>query len=184
MKKKASVLDLISKHYKLIILALIAMIIFNQWIVFVITVILFTFLGMSSVSLSRVMPQISIETITPSAILVGYIWGWQFGLGFGLIVGMVSYVNASQMNLTTIICSLLMGLVGVLAFLFKDLGFNFFWSFQIVYFIRANLSYFLISRINSNVVENIMHSYVESIYNMVIIVNFMTLFHGIIISLI
>ena len=183
MRKKTSVMDAISKHYKLILLAVIAMIIFNQWIVFVITVILLTFIGMTSVSFSRIMPHISIETVTPSAILVGYIWGWQFGLAFGLIVGLVSYMNASLINLTTIICSLLMGLVGVLAYLFRDLGFDFIWTFEIVYVIRANLSYFLISRINSNVVENIMHSYVESVYNMVIIINFMTLFYGIINSL-
>lgn len=183
MKKFDDLLKLINKHKRLLLFFAILLVIFHKFIVMIITLIIFLILGMVSMKLSRVMPHISLETVTPTSILVGYIWGWQIALAYGLIAGTIGYTNASQMNITTIICTGLMGLVGVLGSLFKSLAFPFWVAYLLAYTIRAFLSYFLISKVNSNVIENITHSFIESIYNMVVVINFMTIFHVIILKL-
>lgn len=180
--RKEELINLFKGNSKLILLAAIGVIIFQKYMVMMVTFIILAFLGIFTIKISRAVPHISIETVTPSAILMGYAFGWKVGLIFGLLVGFIGYVRASQVNLTIIICSLLMGLVGVLADMFKGMGMAFWLAYLIAYFIRANVSYFLISKINSNVVENIMHSYLESLYNMVVVIHFMTLFYSIILN--
>ena len=174
----------LKKHIRLFLLSIIIIIVFHKYIVFLISFFLLGYLGIFTIKISKVVPHISIETVTPSSILIGYIWGWKAGLIFGILFGLLGFINSGQINLISIICILLMGLVGVTADIFATLGLAFWISYLLAYFIRANLSFFIISRVNSNVVENIMHSYVESGYNMIIIIHFMMIFHSIILNFI
>jgi hypothetical protein len=177
--RKEELIKFFRGNSKLFLLAAIGIIIFHKYMPVVICFLIFAALGIFTIKISRAVPHISIETVTPSAILMGYAFGWKVGLVFGILVGFIGYIRASQVNLTIIICSLLMGLVGVLADMFKGMGMAFWVAYLLAYFIRANLSFFLISKINSNFVENIMHSYIESLYNMVVVIHFMTLFYGV-----
>lgn len=180
--KKEELTNFFKGNSKLILLAVIGFVVFQKYMVMMVSFVLFALLGIFTIKISRAVPHISIETVTPAAILMGYAFGWKVGLIFGILIGFIGYIRASQVNLTIIICSLLMGLVGVLADMFKGMGMAFWLAYLIAYFVRANLSFFLISKINSNVVENIMHSYIESLYNMVVVIHFMTLFYSIILN--
>jgi hypothetical protein len=184
MKKSNNLVELIKKNKTLFLLAAIIIVIFNKYIILMIALIIFAFLGIFTIKISRMVPHISAETVTASSILIGYLWGWQIGLAFGIIVGFAGYVNASQMNITTIICSLLMGLCGILGSLFHNLGYQFWVAFILAYVIRANLSFFLISMVNPNTFENILHSYVESVFNIVVTMQLLQVVYNVIVPLI
>jgi hypothetical protein len=179
---KEQFIGFFKKNNRLILVAILAIIIFRNWLAMLISFFVFFVLGLFTIKISRIVPHISIETVTASSILMGYTFGWKVGLIFGIFTGFTGYVRASQVNLTIIICSLLMGLVGVLADMFKGMGMAFWIAYLVCYFIRANMSFFLISKINSNFIENIMHSYVESLFNMVVVIHFMVIFHDILLN--
>ncbi|MBN2368261.1 hypothetical protein JXC34_04535 [Candidatus Woesearchaeota archaeon] len=182
--KPNKLIDAIKDNLKIVLLAIILLVVFNKHVVMIITMTLLMFIGHFMMKISRIMPHISLETVTPSAILIGYIWGWPAGLAFGIIVGLTGFIKASQLNLTILICSLLMGFVGVLAPLFKSLGMSFAVAYLVSYTIRGLTSFTLMRMIGQSPVENISHSFVESGYNMVVVIHFMMLFYKIITSLI
>jgi hypothetical protein len=182
--KNNAVIAFLDKYKTFILASAIALVLFRNYIFMIVSFILFAALGWWTMKISRMVPHISAETVTATSILMGYIWGWPVGLCFGLLVGFSGYVNASQMNMTTIICSFLMGLSGVLGSLFHTFGFPFWIAFVATYFIRANLSFFLISMVNPDKMENIMHSYVESLFNVAVVLQFLQIIYGILIKFI
>jgi hypothetical protein len=184
LAKNNKLLDFFNKNKTFILLAALAIVVFHKYLVMIITFILLAALGLFTIKISRIVPHISAETVTASSILMGYMWGWQVGLVFGLVIGFSGFINASQMNITTIVCSLLMGLCGILGAVFFSLNYPFWLAFIITYVIRANLSFFLISPINPNVMENILHSYVESLFNIIITLQFLQIIYFVLMKLV
>jgi hypothetical protein len=178
--KKKTLFANLRSNLTFIILGLIALIILHTQIVKILLIIMLVTAGWYTMKISRMMPNISIETVTASAILLGYLYGWQIALAFGLIVGISGYIRVSQLMLTTIVASAFMGLCGVLGALFAKLGYAFWIAYLITYGLRAVISFPVYQTINPDLVGNIMHSFVESIFNMVVTINFMIIIYNLI----
>ncbi|MFH2021469.1 MAG: hypothetical protein ABIJ34_08720 [archaeon] len=171
--KKFNLVTFLRKNFKLIILAGIAMILFNRYVILIVLTAIFTVMGVETQKISRIVPHINVETITPSSILIGYLYGWKIGLLFGLGLGMYSFFRVSLIKLTSITSALLMALSAVLADLFKSLGFSFYIAFIIVMVIRSNIGFFLFNQINPDMLENFMHGYVEGLFHIFITLQLM-----------
>jgi hypothetical protein len=178
-QKKFDAIGFFKSNFKMILLAAIAMILFNKYVFLIILMFINAFLGMLTLKVSRLVPHISIETVTSSAILVGYLYGWKWGLFFGLAVGLYGYVQISLIKLTTIVNALFMGLSGVLAYGFHSMGFDFWWAFFWTYIIRMNIGFMVFRQLNPDLTENIMHSYGDGFFSIFITFQLMQLMHNI-----
>jgi hypothetical protein len=178
---KKNIEEYIKKNYRLLLVVAIALLVFHKYIIIIVLFLLFGFMGMYSLKVTRMVPNISVETITSSSILFGYVWGWKLGLAFGVIFGLYGYTKISFLKLTTIVNALFMGLAGVTASLFASLGYSFWWSFFLSYIIRANLGFFVFSFLQPNVVENVMHSYGDAIFNVLIVYQLMQAIYSIVV---
>ena len=164
---------IIRKNFKFLLLGAISLLIFHQYIVLILLLIFFTILGVMTLKVSQLVPHISIESVSASAILLGYVWDWKIALAFGVVVGLFGYTKISQLRLKAIVSTLFMGLSGVMGDLFHTMGYSFFWTFIIIYLIRSNLGFFVFYMLEPNVTENIMHSYGDAIFNVLITVQLM-----------
>ena len=158
MKKIIKLLEFIKQNKTFLLLAAIALILFNHYIVLIGLIIFFWFLGMISFKVTGMIPHVSVETISASSILLGYIWGWKWGLGFGLIFGLYGYIQISRIKLKSIINVLLMGLGGVLSAIFASLNYSFTIAYMFTFIIRIimNNIIFLASLLARNPAEIIL----------------------------
>ncbi|MBN1502277.1 hypothetical protein JW930_01930 [Candidatus Woesearchaeota archaeon] len=183
MTKKVDLKTFLTKNLRFILLGLLLLAVFHSYIVQIVLMLMLAILGVYSLRVTRMVPHISVETISASAILFGYLYGWQVGLAFGVIVGIAGYIMISLMKLTTIVNALFMGLCGVLAALFHNLNFSFQGAFIVSFTIRAFLGYPTFSTLNPGLVENIMHSFGDALFNIAITMQIMTLLYGLILIL-
>ena len=141
----------------------------------------FTVLGTISLRVTKFVPHISVETITASAILFGFVWGWKIGLIFGLGAGLFGTIYNGFLKLTTMINAILMGFCGLLGAIFGSLGISFWLSFFLTYIIRSNLGFFIFQMVKPDIVENIIHSYGDAVYNVLIVSQLMAAVYRLII---
>ena len=178
-KKKFDAVGFVKQNFKIILLAVIAMILFKDYVLLIILMFINAILGVLTLKVSRLVPHISIETVTSSAILIGYLYGWKWGLIFGLSVGLYGYVQISLIKLTTIVNALFMGLCGVIADACNTLGFNFWMAFLITYMFRMNVGFLIFRQLNPDLTENIMHSYGDGFFSIFITYQLMQLLYTI-----
>jgi len=170
----------IQKNFKLYILGLIGLILFRKYIIQIILFLIFGVIGMQSLKVTRMVPHVSVETITASSILFGYVWGWKLGFSFGVCFGIFGYIQVSMLKDTTILNSLFMGFCGILGDLFHSMGMTFVWAFVLAFVIRSNLGFLVYSIIKPDIIENLMHSYGDALFNVLIVMQLMSFIHGII----
>jgi hypothetical protein len=168
MKSSADFAAAIQKNLKYILLSVILMIIFRQYVVMILVGLLLAVLGITTLQVSRLVPHISIETISGAAIFMGFVWGWKVGLIYGIGVGLIGYVKISLLKHTTLVNALLMGFCGVLGALFGSLGYQFFTAYLFTYFIRAPLGLLIFAMLNPDIFENFMHSVGDGSFSVLI----------------
>ena len=168
MANKTDIIELLKKNLKYILLILILLIVFHEYILIIVLFGFMLVMGLLSLRFSKVVPHISIETISASAVFFGYMWGWKLGFAFGFITGLAGYIYIGLVKLTTITKSLLMGFSGILGAIFAMIGFKFVPAFMISFLISSNLSYFIFSFISSDKLENLVHAYGDSIFSVII----------------
>ena len=181
MKKRIKLLEFIKQNKTFLLLAAIALILFNHYIVLIGLIIFFWFLGMISFKVTGMIPHVSVETISASSILLGYIWGWKWGLGFGLIFGLYGYIQISRIKLKSIINVLLMGLGGVLSAIFASLNYSFTIAYMFTFIIRIILNNIIFPLVESDMMENVIHGFGDPIFNMLITFQIMNLIYNIVI---
>jgi len=113
--KKTTITEFIKQNGKMLLLAVISLIIFNKYIIIIGVFILFGILGIISLQVTRLIPHVSIETISASSILLGYLWGWKLGLAFGVIFGLYGYMKISLIKLKTDFPVLYIDLIHIVA---------------------------------------------------------------------
>ncbi len=180
--KKNNFIDSFNKNKKYFLIATLVLLIFHKYIVVILLGIIFTVLGTITVRVTKFVPHISVETISASAILFGFVWGWKAGLIFGVGAGLFAAVYNGFLKLTTIVNSLFMGLCGVLAALFDSLGYNFTVAFLLTFLIRSNLGFFVFQFIKPDFFENMVHSYGDALFNVLIVLQIMRVIFEIMIS--
>jgi hypothetical protein len=166
--KKNTVIDFFNKYRYFLLLSAIALVLFNKYIVLIGLIIGLTMVGMLSVRMTMLVPHISIETITASSVLLGYIYDWKIGLGFGLIIGMYVYALHGFVKLKAIINVLLMGLCGVIAAIFASFGYSFTLAFMLTFIIRLILNNIIFPLVESDMFENFIHANGDPLFNMLI----------------
>jgi len=178
--KKSKFIEDLKKNHKVILLALISLLVFNKYIVMIGFFIILGLIGIASLKVTRLMPHISIETISASAVLMGFVWGWKIGLIFGFVVGLYGYVNISLIKLKPIINVILMGLCGICGALFHSLGYEFRWAFFMTFVVRLILNNIIFPLVESDFFENLMHGVGDPIFNMLITSQLMYLLYKLI----
>ena len=73
-------INLLKKNITLVLFAAILLVIFNKYLVAIVLIILLSILGFITLQVSRIVPHISIETVTAGSILLGYIYDWKIAL--------------------------------------------------------------------------------------------------------
>ena len=176
-RKKIDFAKLIREKLNLILFGLILLVVFNKLAVQLVLAIIFTITGIYSLKFGRFIPSVSIETISASAILFGYVWGWKYGLIFGFAAGAFGYISISMINIIAVINIMFMGLCGVWAAMFAALGFSFQKAFILSFVLRAILGFPTFQAIISNPVSNIVHAVGDSIFNIIVLLQLMTFIH-------
>src|SRR3989344_334947 len=177
--KKTTITEFIKQNGKMLLLAVISLIIFNKYIIIIGVFILFGILGIISLQVTRLIPHVSIETISASSILLGYLWGWKLGLAFGVIFGLYGYMKISLIKLKTIIAAMLMGICGVIAAIFASLGYSFASAYLLTFLIKMGLNQIIFPLVESNMTENFIRSFGDPIFNMLITFQLMQLIYTI-----
>ena len=183
MKKRNEIIEFLKTHHKLLLLSVISLVLFHNYIVLIALFFIFGILGIASLKVSTVVPHISIETISASATLIGYVWGWKLGLAFGLLFGFYSIITLSFVKLKTIINVLLMGICGVVAAIFASLNYSFTVAFMLTFIIRIVLNNIIFPLVEPDMMENLMHAFGDPIFNMLITYQFMNVIYNIIMYL-
>ena len=183
MKKRNKILEFLKAHHKLLLLGVISLILFHNYLVLIVLFIIFGLLGMASLKVGTIVPHISIETISASAVLIGYVWGWKFGLAFGLLFGFYAHVKLSFIKLKTIINTLLMGICGVIAAIFASLNYSFTIAFMLTFVVRMVLNNIIFPLVEPDMMENLVHGFGDPIFNMLITYQFMNVIYNIIMHL-
>ncbi len=168
MKKKIDIKRLFNKYLKYVLIILIIIVVFHNYLLKMTLFLVLTFMGVMSLRASTYVPHISIETISASAVFFGFIWGWKMGLAYGVVAGLAGYIYIGLIKLTTLTKALLMGLAGVVGSIFAALGFSFIPAFMLTFLIMSNFSFFVFSFISSDMIENITHAYGDSIFSVII----------------
>ncbi|MEK6916518.1 MAG: hypothetical protein AABW92_02125 [Nanoarchaeota archaeon] len=179
MNNTKNIIDFVKQNRKLLLFSIISLIIFNKYIIIISLFILFGLLGILSLQVTRLIPHISIETISSSAILIGYVWGWKLGLLFGISFGLYGYMKISLIKLKTIIAALLMGLCGVIAAIFATLNYSFGYAFIFTFIIKMVLNQLIYPLVESNMTENFIHSFGDPLFNMLITFQLMQIIYKI-----
>lgn len=179
-KKKTGIVEFFQKNKTILLLGAIVFFLVSMWggvqlILIIALAIPFIILGAISLQVSRMVPHISIETVTGAAIVMGYLFGWRVGLWFGILAGIIGYVKIGLIKLTTIVNALFMGLCGVLAAFFHGFGYSFYLCYLFTFIIRANIGFLVFKQLNPDLFENIMHSYGDGAFNVLITVHLMQL---------
>ena len=143
----------------------------------------FTILGTATPRITRFVPHISIETVSASAILFGYVWGWKIGLIFGFGAGMFGTIYNGFLKLTTMVNAMFMGVCGIFGAIFASLGFSFWWAFLLTYIVRANLGFFVFQLIKPDLLENVIHSYGDALFNVLIVSQIMAAIYRLILPI-
>lgn len=169
--------NFLKENRYLILVLLISLIIFHQYIVLISLLIFFGVIGLFSFKITRYIPHISVETVTASSVFLGYVYGWKIGLGFGIIAGMYGYIKNSMVKLKPIINVLLMGLCGVIGAIFASLNYSFIVSYMLTFVIRIILNFLVFPLIEPDMFENVLHGLGDPIFNMLITFQFMNLIY-------
>ncbi len=177
---KNSLLDFVDKYKTFLLLSAIALVVFNKYIVMILLLIVFGILGISSLKVSRLVPHISIETITASSVLLGYAYGWKIALGFGIFFGLYGYTMISMIKLKSIINALLMGLCGVIASIFASMNYSFFAAYMLTFIVRIVLNMLIFPLVEPDQFENMIHGFGDPIFSMLITFQFMNILFNLI----
>jgi len=179
MGKKFNIIAFLNKYKTFLLLGAIGLILFHNYldIVLIVLLIFLVILALLSVRVTMMDPHISIETITASSILLGYVWGWKIALGFGLIIGFCAYALNGMLKLKTIINILLMGLCGVVAAIFANLHYSFTIAYMLTFLIRLILNNLIFPLVESDWIENMIHSNGDPLFNVLITFQIMNLIY-------
>lgn len=180
MKKKEKFIETLKKNLKFILLAVILMVIFHKYFLKISLFIGLAIMGVLSQQFSKLVPHISIESVSASAVFFGYVFGWKWGFAFGALVGMAGFIYVGLVKLTTITKSMMMGLSGILGAIFASLGLKFVPAFIICFLISSNLSYFVFSFLNSDKFENLTHAYGDSAFSVIITMQLLNIIYRLI----
>lgn len=181
--KKNKLLEYVKEHHKILLLAAISLILFNKYIVLITFLILLGILGMMSMKITSIVPHISIETVSASAVLFGFVWDWKIGLIFGLVFGMYGYIKLSIIKLKTILNAVLMGVCGIMGGVFASMGYSFRIAFILTFVVRIVLNNIIFPLVESDMFENLVHGFGDPLFNILITGQFMQLFYTLIVYL-
>lgn len=176
--KKSTILDYVIKNRTPLLIAAIALVIFHKYIVLISLAILLGMIGLSSFKVSRYVPHISVESVTASSVLLGFLYGWKIGMGFGIVFGLYGYANNSMIKLKSIINSLLMGICGVIASIFAALDYSFLMTYMLTFAIRIALNFMIFPLVEPDMFENTIHGLGDPLFNMMITFQFMNILYG------
>ncbi|MBD3202859.1 hypothetical protein GF327_01075 [Candidatus Woesearchaeota archaeon] len=184
MNTKIKTINFVKENIRLLLAGIIALILLNDFIVLITLFILLGFAGVYSLLATRMVPHISIESISASAILLGYIYNWQIAVLFALIFGAYGFIKISRLNLISITMILFMCLSGVLGNLFASLGYDTFWiAFVISFTIRSLLSFPVMQVVNPNMVKNFTHAVGDWMFNVFVTIHFIRLIYQVLSAL-
>jgi len=166
--KKSAVLEFIKKYQTFLLISAIAMLVFRDYILLISVIVCLALLGLLSIKVSMIVPHISVEAVTASSILLGYLFDWRIGLGFGLVIGMYGYALNGMLKLKSIINVLLMGLCGVIAAIFASFHYSFVVAYMLTFVIKLILNNIIFPMVESDMFENMIHSNGDPLFNMLI----------------
>ncbi len=150
----------------------------------IVLTIVFVPLAVLSTKFGKIIPHMTPETVTASAIMMGYLFGGKIGFLFGLFVGLYAYTKNSCINLNFLTLIIMSACCGVLASFLESRGMNFLWAFGTTIVIRnavgLPLYMFVIFPAPA---ENIMQHAFHALFNLAILMplffaifNLMTIF--------
>ncbi|MFH0876503.1 MAG: hypothetical protein V1859_11290 [archaeon] len=163
------------QNLKFIILALILMIIFNDYVVRIILFIILGLIGIESIKITRFLPNINLETIGATSIFLAYRYDWKIAALFSVVFGLVGFMKVSKLNLMSLMVIALNCLGGTLAQFLKIFGYKFELVFIMAMIIKNVISIPVMQVVNPNIPKNIGHAIIDGFINVFLIIHFMSI---------
>ena len=127
--------------------------------------------------MSKMIPNVTIETMSVTAILVGLLYGPKNGFIYGIVVSIIVYGSMGLLKFTTLLNSLVIATGGLFSGLFLQISpFGQETTFIICLFFRAVLGIVVFWNITSDKFEAAAHAIIDPIVNIVL---YMPIFYNI-----
>lgn len=161
---------------------LVLYIIYAEFFQAVLLTVLFFPLAQWSVRTSKYVKDFSIEMLTPLSIFLGYLYGWEWGAFFGVILGTYMWAQISIKD-KTIVSIFLCGVSAYLAEL--SVGWfpnNFMLAYFVVISIRNALGFIMYIPFNT-MFNNVIYTVSDAFFNTLIMSLVLNLFYSIVLIL-
>ena len=166
----------------IVLIVLIASLIWFKYIAGLVLLAFFIPLTFITVRYSKMVPHISIETFTGTAIFMGYVFSPGIGFFYGVTVGSFSYILNSFVAATYLSNPWLAGLAAALAALGKSMGLSFSHAFIVAILIRTVVAYFWFGILGADPIERLTHQASQFLTNLIIYLPLLNMLYGLVAS--
>ncbi|MFH0874806.1 MAG: hypothetical protein V1859_02625 [archaeon] len=134
-----------------------------------------------TVKTTKYVKNMGIETLTTFSIFLGYLYGWQIAMFFGLVIGGYIWSQAGLVT-KTLVQILMTGFAGYLGYWVHGLTWlpNFFWAYIFAVTIRNILTFVIFIPVNPEPVANFMHLVSDIVWNTLILSTFINMLYNLI----
>lgn len=162
----------------IIFIFLIASLIWGEYITGFILLAVFAPLTFFTVRYSKMVPHISIESFTSTAIFMGYVFNPGIGFLYGWSIGTFSYVANSYVNALYLSNPVLAGIAAVIAGVLKGFGVSFPVAFFIAVVIRTMIAYPWFGILGADPIERFTHQASQFFSNLIIYLPLLNVLYG------
>jgi hypothetical protein len=153
------------------IIIIVLLLIFEDFVKGIILTAIFIPMGVYSVRATRFVNYITLETVSASAILMGFMFGPIIGFFFGLFVLMFSYIKSSVTKLTAVVDCFLTGFAGIVPFVIKNFfpSISFSSAFIVGILTKNIIGWIVFIFLDPDQLQNITYRTTHIIWNIVIV---------------
>lgn len=136
------------------------------------------FLGYYTTLYGKMIPHITPETMTATAIFAGMLFGSGYAFTLGLLVSVVVYALCGMMKLTTLINSVVIASGGIFAGLIMPFHLSPVMTFSIALGLRSVIGVLAFWNLTSDKLEAMAHAIVDPMFNMFFYMPFFLFIYG------
>ena len=149
----------------------------------ILLIIVFYPISLFAARTTKYVKHVSTDTIAAFTVFLGYLYGWKWGLFFGLGIGLVIW-SQTALNLLTMINLTTYGVAAIAGHLSAGwFGSEFYTGYVVAIMIRNVYAFTVFLLFNPNVVENFTHTFSEFITNTLLYPIVLNILYGVIIFL-
>ena len=171
------------RNILVVALLLLLYILFPKFVQPIVLILVFYPISLFSARTTKYIKFLTTETITPFTIFLAYLYGWQWGVFFGFILGTFIWSQTAMNQLTFVECItyIFAAYFGYLASIWFPS--NFLLGYVVAVSLRNLITFIIFLFFNPSLVENISHTIQAVIMNTIIMPIFLNLLYQLVVTI-